>query len=97
MTPTSFAYSGIMTGCNIALAHLIREMDSKSLISKDQYASQIENAIVGLPLKEKGMVRYDRVMLADLVKLLRDPQTGWNPQVIQGGLSDPTDPESSDP
>jgi hypothetical protein len=36
MTPTSFAYAGIMNGFTMIMAHLIREMDSKGFILKDQ-------------------------------------------------------------
>jgi hypothetical protein len=98
MTPQRFINSGIMNGCNLIMAQLIRDLDARGLLSKNQFADHIEPAVAGLPLKEpNGNVRYDRLMIENLVKLLRGPQSGWTPTVIQGGLSDPEGPENFDP
>jgi hypothetical protein len=97
-TQPTEAYASIMNGFNMIMAHLLREMDARGAISKRDFASQIESAIAGQPLQEPdGRIRFDRMMIQNLVHLLRGPtnEPGWKPELIQGGLSDPSEPEDS--
>jgi hypothetical protein len=99
MTPPTSAYAGIMSGFNMVIAHLIRQLDERGALSKDEFATQIECAILDKPIKdENGRIRYDRLLIENLVEVLRSQQSQpWTPEIIRGGLSEPPDDENSDP
>ena len=81
--------AGVMSGVNIVLNALIRELHTRNVLSKDQFADAMEAATNDADAKRDPLLaRTDLLFFRNLAKLLRDPKsTGWTPVVIEGGLS----------
>jgi len=89
--------AGIVNGVNQVLNAVIRQLDTKGIISKDRLAEEIEAAVAGADAtRPADQPLVDFALMRNLAKLLRDPRAAvWTPTVIEGGLSPDKDDENS--
>jgi hypothetical protein len=90
---------GLLSGFNQIIWKLITDLDARGIISKQNFADEIERGVAGKSIKEGDELRFDRLLIQNLVKLLREQHPlqpdEWKPEVIQGGLTDPKDDGNS--
>lgn len=81
--------AGVVNGVNLVFNALIRHLDGKAIISKEQMADAMEAGAHATDRRRPPeRARIDLALLRNLADLLRDPKTEtWTPTVIEGGRS----------
>lgn len=100
MTREEALIVGLANGVAIMLDALVRRLDKDRVLSKDDFASHLEQEAAGALQMRPATPdnpRLDVILMQNVARLLRDQQTKrWTPTVIEGGQSVEKDDQSSD-
>jgi hypothetical protein len=86
--------AGVMSGTVHVLAAIVRILEQNKLLPADEFAAtmnQVADEIEAAPNSPfpPNFPRTDVQMIRRLAEVLKRPQRGWKPIVIDGGLGQP--------
>jgi hypothetical protein len=90
--------AGLFNGPIVIITSLVRELEDREVLPAAEFAARLLAMVEGRDMRHPRL-RLDLLQAKQTAELLLAPRpkTGWDPRVIEGGLSLAEEPENSDP